>query len=395
MQNDDRIRSLIREGQHRVSAPPPDLEQVLRGARLRRMRRNLVGVLVAGLVAVSILLPLGLLSVIGKDRSSPVQTPGGGKSPSPSAPNRIAAYGIQVDLPESWDGRLSYTTSDFGPFLRAGSFPLPESDIGFHMAASQAMGSDDVVIVLQEFVGICPCVGLEPVDLPLAIAPDDFFSWPGLRQDHAYAERLVVVDDRHFSLWAEFGTTPAPDPALAQVNEILSTLLIDTDAPEPVPSEIPGEAYPAPAFQSASGWNVASTGTVTDLTFETPLAWASSVPFPADDLAIAVREGTLTSVPDHTLQALPSDAILIVASWWLPESPDPQFEVRQFPLRLSDAEVLVDVEGIPQNIATYRIRSRINDRYVEVEVYFGTVNPDAEVLALAQEELERLQLPEA
>ena len=83
-----------------------------------------------------------------------------------------------------------------------------------------------------------------------------------------------------------------------------------------------------------------------------------------------------------------------------PGSPTPQvpatgFPVRPRPYRLEDFDVLPAWEGQVRHLPEYRLWTRVEGQYdVDLRVYFGRPDPGGEMLAEAQEELDRLELPD-
>lgn len=75
---------------------------------------------------------------------------------------RIAGYGVSVDLPPGWEGRIS-RRGDAGPVVHIATFPLLQSDGDFGAAATGRMRGDDTFAALLEFRDdhlIRPGVGL-------------------------------------------------------------------------------------------------------------------------------------------------------------------------------------------------------------------------------------------
>jgi len=109
------------------------------------------------------------------------------------------------------------------------------------------MRDDDVIIALTERSAICPCPGYDPTALPLSLEPEDFATpfavWQhfppqdgDIPDAHAFARRTFVREFesetgheeifRAFDLWVEFGTNPAPPRLVAEVNDLLASVVI-------------------------------------------------------------------------------------------------------------------------------------------------------------------------
>ncbi len=155
---------------------------------------------------------------------------------------RLEAEGTSLTLPSDWDGRADPLSGYTRPIFQAGTFPLPALDDIEATDARARIGPEDVLIVLEEFTALCPPCQSESSGLPIALGEDDFEDpttvpkWlPPLTDvsaDHALARRMFNVGPRYFDLWVEFGSPPASEDLLAEVNQILATLSIDEWVPE-------------------------------------------------------------------------------------------------------------------------------------------------------------------
>ena len=63
---------------------------------------------------------------------------------------RLAAHGIEIDLPRGWDGRI-YRRPGADPTLHAASFELPAKDGDFGSGATGRMPHGGTFIVLKEY----------------------------------------------------------------------------------------------------------------------------------------------------------------------------------------------------------------------------------------------------
>src|SRR5206468_10250400 len=63
---------------------------------------------------------------------------------------RLSNYGITVDLPATWEGRIYRRPQGF-PILQAATFPLPLEDGDFGSGAVASMGSSDTFAALLEY----------------------------------------------------------------------------------------------------------------------------------------------------------------------------------------------------------------------------------------------------
>jgi hypothetical protein len=63
---------------------------------------------------------------------------------------RLAAHGIELDLPTGWDGRI-YRTHGSDPIMHAATFPLPRSDGDFGSGATERMPPSATFLALKEY----------------------------------------------------------------------------------------------------------------------------------------------------------------------------------------------------------------------------------------------------
>jgi hypothetical protein len=63
---------------------------------------------------------------------------------------RIAAHGIELELPRGWNGRL-YRLPGGDPILHAASFPLPATDGDFGSGATAIMPAHGAFLALKEY----------------------------------------------------------------------------------------------------------------------------------------------------------------------------------------------------------------------------------------------------
>src|SRR5439155_8407712 len=141
MQQEERLRALIREDLERGPVPETVLGPVVERARRRRAVRRVLYGLVAVAMATAVALPLTLLGFLGRG------------SRIPGTP--VESYGIHVVLPRGWEGRF-YLSPGRGPVLIAAnySFRLPESGhrlVPFSPYLPQGGGNDAAAIALFEY----------------------------------------------------------------------------------------------------------------------------------------------------------------------------------------------------------------------------------------------------
>lgn len=147
--------------------------------------------------------------------------------------------------------------------------------------------------------------------------------------------------------------------------------------------------YPGPTFTPADGW----TTLVSSEAKFAPSAWASSVPI---DVSPSVFE---TALDEGPLADLPPNGIVILVSLSFPERvPAPEsadYPNRTLPLQISDAEIRTKWLGQPNpDIVQYFLNARLKDQWVDIRIYFGAPDPGDEGIETAQDELDRLTIPD-
>ena len=230
MSDDDMLGTMLRRGLERAPAPEHDLAGVRsRAVRLRIRRRAGIGV-VAVVAAAGLALPLLLLFPLGQEKPHPQPGAGG---------TVVRGQGLSIELPEGWDGRIVDNSSSAFPVLQVANFTLGPIRPGHALADNErtSEGPDQVVMVLQDLTSQCPCGGLpkfEPATPPFALSASEVgVGMEGIPPGHDFARKTFTFGGRWFDLWVEFGSNPAPNGVLDQVNSVLQTLVI---APAQLPS---------------------------------------------------------------------------------------------------------------------------------------------------------------
>jgi uncharacterized protein DUF4232 len=140
-----------------------------------------------------------------------------------------------------------------------------------------------------------------------------------------------------------------------------------------------------PGFLPAEGWNTFQTGlTQPPLA---PSATAANVPLGPEVFS--------QSWPWKMIAGLGPGEVLLQATFYPTgesEGIDANFPVRELPLSLDDAQTGAGLEGQPANTEAYRLLARVNGYNLDLLMFFGT-EPSEGTLQLAQEELDRLVIP--
>ena len=141
---------------------------------------------------------------------------------------------------------------------------------------------------------------------------------------------------------------------------------------------------PPPSFMPAVGWWTLTTGP-TDGRQLAPEVWAASDRGTGQVALFNLFVG---------LRKLTPSGIVIWASTSGRGGATPVFTKTRWPLRLSSFRVDHGWEGQPASNVQQRLRwSVVGGWHLDVRVYFGTQHPSKAVVAKAQAELDRLQLP--
>jgi len=146
---------------------------------------------------------------------------------------RIAAHGLDVDLPPGWDGRI-YRRHEGHPILHAGSFPLPKDDGDFGVRAVAAMGPSDVFLALLEYEAELADAGLfasHGIPFPLRAADVDPRALQRLQTGRAGVQRFFSAGRRAFCLYVVVGTGRGAAGPVDMANEVLRTLAIQEREP--------------------------------------------------------------------------------------------------------------------------------------------------------------------
>lgn len=142
---------------------------------------------------------------------------------------RIAAHGIELELPPGWDGRI-YRVAGGDPVLHAATFALPATDGDFGSSATGSMPAHGAFLALKEYrpgPRLRPGLGLfapHPVQLPL---PPTRFHPRMLqvgRPGQAGFQHFFTTSGRAFCLYAVIDTTPASLASVAQARHRVGEL---------------------------------------------------------------------------------------------------------------------------------------------------------------------------
>jgi hypothetical protein len=143
-----------------------------------------------------------------------------------------------------------------------------------------------------------------------------------------------------------------------------------------------------PGFLPAQGWDTFQTGATAPP--QAASATAANVKLGADALS-----GTF---PWQTVATLRAGQVLLQATFSSAgevAGVDAKFPSRSLPLSLDDAEPGASLEGQPPNVSAYRLVARVNGWNLDLFAFFGGERVTPGARASAQEELDRLVVPQA
>jgi hypothetical protein len=146
---------------------------------------------------------------------------------------RLQAFGIDLDLPAGWDGRIFRRVADrvafTGAVAHAGTFPLPSDRGDFGSGAVEVMGPSDVLVVLFEYGPASANTPLfASVGRPGPLAPDDFSPNALQRRipSQAGVQRFFTLDGRAFCMYVVIGRHGDRMRLAGRANELLAGLRI-------------------------------------------------------------------------------------------------------------------------------------------------------------------------
>lgn len=140
---------------------------------------------------------------------------------------RLAAHGIEVDLPRGWDGRI-YRRHGGDPTLHAANYALPHDDGDFGSGATARMPHGGAFLVLKEYrpgPRLVPGSGLfASRSIPLPLEPSRFHrrALQVGRPGQAGLQHFFSASGRPFCLYAV--VKPAGGVSAAHVTEPITTM---------------------------------------------------------------------------------------------------------------------------------------------------------------------------
>jgi hypothetical protein len=142
---------------------------------------------------------------------------------------KLSAYGIDIDLPPGWEGRLYQRLGGF-PILHASNFALPPEDGDFGSRAVSTMDGRGVFVGLVEYDSVLAGSGLftaSGLPLPLRGSEASPKALQRMLPARGGIQRFLTQSGRAFCLYVVVPTGVSRDRLVQEVNRVLSTLNID------------------------------------------------------------------------------------------------------------------------------------------------------------------------
>lgn len=370
----DKIMAVLNATELAISDPHQTRIDTAMAKGRRRRRTQAFGVvaLVLGLSA-GILLPLALLSPLRESETNGVPGATVGRAPH------------LRKLPQGWSA--VQRNEPLGELVLAANFGLPVNATASSVAGM--MPETGIVLAVQQVTSACPCTGFRPTPLPLRVEESDVRGFGR----HSTVSLALEVDSEFLVIYAELGKAEPSVDQLNDVNRVLGEFTFDAG---PSTSDLDPSAELPPTFAGPS-LSVATTVAYPQGEWA-PITWASTSPFSAADLLSVARTGVLPFRPEKTLAELASSDFVIVGTYVAADpttgsGPNVNFPDRELPLQLTDAEVRHTWEGqVDPQIPEYVIWAATDSRLLDVRLYFGSLQPSADVTAEAQEALNSMTL---
>ena len=143
---------------------------------------------------------------------------------------KLDRYGIEVDLPDGWEGRI-YRRADGDPTLHAATFALPDDDGDFGARATGSMGQGQAFVVVTEYDPALAGQGLfAPLGVPKDLRPVDLAPNAMMRPQPGLmgVQRFFTASGRALCLYVVVGAMSRLDARspLNGVNRVLRTVRV-------------------------------------------------------------------------------------------------------------------------------------------------------------------------
>lgn len=145
-----------------------------------------------------------------------------------SAERTISGFGVSIDLPPGWDGRIVKPEPEVATHVLAGNFSLPSAENFLGAETAKAMGPQSLYVWAAGFDPAHEQLSRRWIEtlLPIQIARTDFGSFEGVAS-RAEAVRWVIVEKKAILVMVGFGADQPSDDLIAEANAVLATLALD------------------------------------------------------------------------------------------------------------------------------------------------------------------------
>ncbi len=147
---------------------------------------------------------------------------------------KLTRQGLEIDLPDGWDGRIYRRQAEEGVATRrtlhAANFALPPNLGDYAVGAAERMGSGDVLVVLLEFDPDQAGEGLFANEgPPQSLGAGDFSpsAMPRAMPGRTGAQWFFSRRGRAFCLYVVLGSHGERANLVPLVNQVVETLKID------------------------------------------------------------------------------------------------------------------------------------------------------------------------
>jgi hypothetical protein len=147
---------------------------------------------------------------------------------------RLAAFGLGMDLPPGWEGRLRRREPEPGAtthaILHAASFTLPVERGDYGGGAVELMGDDDVFVTVFEHGPSAVGTALFPrTGVPRSLAPNDFspVALQRVLAGQCGVQRFFTANERAFCLYVVLGSHARRAVLAPRAEAVVRTLSIE------------------------------------------------------------------------------------------------------------------------------------------------------------------------
>ena len=147
---------------------------------------------------------------------------------------KLTRSGVEIDLPDGWDGRIYRREADDGAVTRramhAANFALPPNLGDYAVGAIEGMQAEDLLVVLLEFDPESAGQGLFADEgLPTGMGPDDFSptAMPRAVPGRTGAQWFFSQGGRAFCLYVVLGSHRERASLLPLANAVVRTIKVD------------------------------------------------------------------------------------------------------------------------------------------------------------------------